>query len=251
MSDSAASQSRCLNCDAELGAGRGFCAECGQKATQSRLTLHHIAHELAHALVPVDRSGFSRVRCLLLRPGFVAREYVEGKRRRYYGPFAFLVVVVALASAVITISGFQTVSSSTPNVAADFIQHHVNLLFFAQVPLLAGLCGVLGGRRGRYNYAEYLVLASYTSAMHVLFYAVIIVPAWYVFRPAADTASRLVYLYAPLWPVYFGYASSQFLPGNRFWGGIRGILAVLAAQGITIVVISGSVNLYLRLVAPS
>ncbi len=248
MNHQAASAGRCLNCDATLTAGGGYCPSCGQRVQPSRLSLHHIGHDLVHAFVHVDRSAISLVRHLLVRPGLVARDYVAGKRQRYFGPFAFLVVVVALTSAVVAISGFQAVSSSVPNAAADFLQHHINLVFFAQVPLLAALCRALGGRSDRYNYAEYLVLASYTSAMHVLFYALIIVPAWYVLRPSPDVVARLVYLYAPLWPAYFGLASSQFVPEQRLWGGARGVIAVLATQGLTIVAISGSINLYLRFV---
>ena len=251
MNDTAVAGSRCLNCDSEVSAGGRFCAVCGQKAIAPRLSLHHIAHELVHALAHVDRSAVSLVRYLLLRPGFVARDYVEGRRQRYYGPFAFLVVVVALASALVAITGFRVVTSSVPNAAADFIQHHVNLVFFAQVPLLAALCRVLGGRGARYNYAEYLVLASYTSAMHILFYAMIVVPVWYVLRPAPDMAARLTYLYVPIWPAYFGYAACQFLPGRRLWDALRGIVAVVATQAITIGVISGLINLYLLITTPN
>lgn len=242
---------QCLNCAAGLTVDARFCAACGQKARPPRLSLGHIGHELVHAIVHVDRSVLSLVRLLLLMPGVVAREYVEGKRQRYYGPFAFLVVVVAFASGLIAISGFRVVTSSVPNPASEFIQGHINLVFFVQVPLLAALSRLLDVRGGRYNYAEYLVLASYTSAMHILFYALVIVPAWYVFRPSPDTAGRLVYLYAPLWPIYFAYATSQFLAGRRTWGAIKGLIAALATQGITITAISTLVLLYVRTVAPA
>lgn len=213
------------------------------------MSLHEIGHELVHALVHVDRSVLSLVRQLLLRPGVVARDYVEGRRRRYYGPFGFLVVVVALASGLIGLTGFHVVTSSVPNRLADFLQGHANLLFFVQVPLLAALCRAASWH-GRDNYAEWLVLACYASAMHVLFYALVLVPGWYVLRPDPATAARLVYAYAPVWPLYFGLASAQFLPVPRLRGFAKGLAAVLLTQFLTTVAVSGVVNAYLRFFPP-
>ena len=42
-----------------------------------------------------------------MRPGHVAREYVEGKRKKYFGPFAFLVITVGLASLVVALTGVE------------------------------------------------------------------------------------------------------------------------------------------------
>ena len=44
---------------------------------------------------------------LITRPGAVAREYVEGKRRRHYGPFATLAVLVGLAALAVNVADFE------------------------------------------------------------------------------------------------------------------------------------------------
>jgi len=126
----------CANCSAPLALGQAFCGACGQAAhAGQRLTLREIGYELLHALVHVDRSVLVLLRDLVIRPGVVARDYVEGKRRLHYGPFAFLVVVVALATAAVAFSGFAVITTSAPNRVADFLQRHVNLVFFVQLPL--------------------------------------------------------------------------------------------------------------------
>ncbi|HEY6619994.1 MAG TPA: DUF3667 domain-containing protein [Steroidobacteraceae bacterium] len=131
--------------------GQNYCANCGQKAPTPRLTLHEIGAEFVHALAHVDRSALSLIWQLLIRPGVVARDYVAGKRKRYFGPFAFLVVTVAFTSAVIAISGFQAVTTDAPNGLASFLPNHINLLLFVEVPLLAAACRLVGIREP-YNY---------------------------------------------------------------------------------------------------
>jgi Protein of unknown function (DUF3667) len=233
MVETTASASQpCRNCDASLVHGQRYCPVCGQKAHTPRLTLREIGKEFIHALAHVDRSALSLILQLLIRPGTVALEYVSGKRKRYFGPFAFLAVAVAFTSAVIAVSGFQAVTASNPNMLVDFLQRHVNLLFFAQVPLLAACCRVIGIREP-FNYAEYLVLASYMTAMHLLYYAVVVVPVWYVLHSDAVLMTRLFYVNLPLGPLYFAYGMYQFLPHRRLSSAVKGLLASLLTQAAT------------------
>jgi hypothetical protein len=229
----------CMNCNAAILHGQYYCAICGQKAHTPRLTLREISTEFIHAVAHVDRSALSLILQLLIRPGTVALDYVSGKRKRYFGPFSFLVVAVAFTSAVIAISGFQAVFTDSPNEVADFIQHHVNLMFFAQVPLLAFSCRIVGFREG-FNYAEYLVLVSYTTGMHILFYAVVAVPVWYVLHSNPELMTRLFYVNLPIGPLYLAYGMYQFLPGRRLVSAVKGLLASLMAQAMTLGLITAA-----------
>src|ERR1700675_651498 len=130
MDTTAPSSEACANCKAAIMRGQNYCPICGQKTPTTRLSLHEIGTEFVHALAHVDRSALSLIWQLLIRPGVVARDYVAGKRKRYFGPFAFLVVTVAFTSAVIAISGFQAVTTDAPNGLASFLQHSANLFFF-------------------------------------------------------------------------------------------------------------------------
>jgi len=186
--------------------------------------MHEIGHDLAHVFLHVDRSILSLVRELLLRPGTVALQYVQGKRRRYFGPFGFLFVVVAGETALIALTGFQAVATNNPNPIAEFLQKHINWVMFGAVPLLAAFTRLLYARAS-FNYAEHLVLATYTSGMRFLFFAVVVIPAWYLFRPSGSTATHLYYAYFPVWPLYFGFAASQFFPGGRLLSWCKGIAA--------------------------
>jgi hypothetical protein len=228
----------CRNCDRPLVAGWRYCAGCGQKASTGRLTLHEIGHDALHALLHVDRSAWSLIRALALRPGIVARDYVAGRRKQYFGPFAFLIVAVAIASAAIALTDFPAVMSSSPNEFANFLQHHVNLLFLLQVPLVATACRLLSPR-GPYNYAEFLVLAAYNAGMGTLFFTVVDVGGWYLLRPGTQLAKTLYLALAPVAPLYLGLACAQFLPGPRWLGAARGVAAWLIGYGLMQAIVIG------------
>jgi hypothetical protein len=223
----------CKNCNRALIEGARYCAECGQQAATPRITLHEIGHDTLHALLHLDRSWLSLVRSLALRPGRVAFDYVSGRRKRYYGPFAFLIVNVALASAAIALTEFPAVTSDIPNVFASFLQHHINLLFFVQVPIIAAACRVLTPR-GPFNYAEYLVLAAYAAGMRILFFTVVNVGGWYLFRPSPLVARDWYLALMPVGPLYFALACAQFLPGPKWVGAaLKGVAAWLMTYGLT------------------
>lgn len=214
----------CRNCGAALAAGQAYCGGCGQKRVATRLTLREIGHDLVHALVHVDRSLLSLVRLLLVRPGGVALDYVQGRRKRYYGPFAFLVVMAALGAAAVAYTGFAAVTTSRANVVAEFLQAHVNLIFLVEVPVLAGWSRLLQARAG-YTFAEHLVLAAYASSMRILFATLVVLPTWYLLAPGPSLSQRLYGVYLALWPIYFGYACTQFFGGPRARAWLAGALA--------------------------
>jgi hypothetical protein len=105
---------------------------------------------------------------------------------------------------------------------------------FAEVPLLAGFSRLLYARAG-FNFAEHLVLAAYTSSLRVLFAALILIPAWYLFRPTNPTAVYLYLGYLMVWSMYFGFAASQFFSGRILsWckGILTAVLAGISIQGL-------------------
>ena len=79
----------CLNCGHEVE--HTFCSKCGQKNVEIKddfwhLTLHyikdyfHFDSKILHSLKP-----------LLIKPGFLPREYMEGRRAKYINPIGSLI----------------------------------------------------------------------------------------------------------------------------------------------------------------
>lgn len=85
--------SHCQNCGEPL-AGR-YCAACGQKDEQRILPLKELLHEVFHEILHLD-ARFLGTLLLLLKPGALTLEYIEGRRVRWFPPFR-LYLLVSLA----------------------------------------------------------------------------------------------------------------------------------------------------------
>lgn len=73
----------CLNCGAPLHGA--FCAACGQRAVPPNPTVRELAGDAWHELSGYDGRIMSTIRGLA-RPGFLTREYLEGRRAHYLPP---------------------------------------------------------------------------------------------------------------------------------------------------------------------
>jgi hypothetical protein len=220
----------CLNCDASMRKDQAFCAHCGQKVGHPGLTMHEIGHDLLHALAHVDRSILSLLRELITGPGRVARRYVDGKRKQYFGPFAFLTIAVAFSSAVISLSHFSIIPTADGSAVpiADSLRRHVNILTLTQVPILAAVCWCFF-HSTRVKYAESLILAAYTAGLRSIGFALIVVPSWLLFR-SPSVWLKVFAVYVVVWGIYFGFAATQFYsqPRGRAW--TKGFLATFVAE---------------------
>jgi hypothetical protein len=81
---------RCLNCGAPLHGA--FCAACGQRAVPPNPTVRELAGDAWHELSGYDGRIMSTIRGLL-RPGFLTREYLDGRRAHYLPPVRVYLIV--------------------------------------------------------------------------------------------------------------------------------------------------------------
>lgn len=232
----------CLNCETSIAPTQRFCGQCGQKTSPARLTMGQMSHDFIHALTHVDHSIFSLVKDLAWRPGHVAREYVEGKRKKYFGPIAFLMIAVALASFIIVIAGVKWFSPITETGPAGFLQRHINLVILIQMPILALWCSLFFWT-DRLHYAEHLVLSAYSSGFRILVLGLIATPLMYFLH--LNPADRVIVpAYYGLWLVYFSFAAVQFYRGKKLWIVARAALAAILGQAVTMLLILAFILLY-------
>lgn len=74
----------CLNCDTPLQ-GK-FCHACGQKATSASVNMHDFVHDATHEFLHLDGKILSTLKLLVVRPGQLTVEFLEGRRARYISP---------------------------------------------------------------------------------------------------------------------------------------------------------------------
>jgi hypothetical protein len=238
----------CLNCAAPLAPEQRFCGDCGQRAVQGRLTVHEIGHDVIHAFTHADRSIFALIGALLARPGRVARDYIEGRRKRYFGPFAFLIISVGVASFATYVVGVEWFSPVPHEAARAILGRHLNLVILVQVPLIALFCMALF-RGAQLNFSEHLVLAAYTSGFRALLLALVEVPLHY-FTGIPTSSPAMVVPYFMVWLGYFSFAAVRFYGGKSWWVAIRAVFATLLAQLVTTILIFVFVYLLYRFGGP-
>ena len=74
----------CLNCGA-IVQGR-YCHNCGQENVEPKETFWHMAAHFFYDITHFDSSFFHTIHHLILKPGFLSKEYMIGRRSGYLHP---------------------------------------------------------------------------------------------------------------------------------------------------------------------
>lgn len=88
-------QEGCLNCGHTILPGQQFCPLCGQRTDTKKLTIRQLFLEFIQVIVNIEKGVVRLLKGLAVNPGLVAAEYVAGKRKKYFNPFAFMALCVA------------------------------------------------------------------------------------------------------------------------------------------------------------
>lgn len=232
----------CKNCGAS--ASGKYCAECGQKTSTSRFTVKHFVHEFTHAFTHADTGVLYMAKELLIRPGTVAREFVEGKRKRYFSPFAFLLILLSLYVLGVSKTGYSDaiVNSMTslmtrlqPNSAAvqqdleglkemSKVNDYSKPLALALIPLTSLFTFALF-RKSKFNYAEHLVFNLFTS---VLIYLIFFIVSFLPFLIFPSLVLLFMYVYFLVNAIYAFKAYKGFFQESWFATIWKGIIVQIA-----------------------
>lgn len=99
----------CLNCNTET-VGR-FCHICGQENTEPRESFSHLVRHFLEDLTHFDGKFFRTIIQLFTKPGFLASEYIKGRRATYLNPIRFYIFVSAFFFLLLT-GVFMNIKSS-------------------------------------------------------------------------------------------------------------------------------------------
>lgn len=79
----------CLNCGYPFYQNEKFCPECGQKNKGSKVTFGNFMREMFSGFLSWDAKFWRTLFPLLVKPGKVSKDYINGKRNKYTNPFRF------------------------------------------------------------------------------------------------------------------------------------------------------------------
>ena len=101
------STDECPNCSAELSGP--YCSGCGQRQLDLDRPLREIAGEAMEAFLSFDARILRTLTPLVSRPGFLTREFLEGRRARYVHPFKLYFAFSVFLFLGISMSGYSVV----------------------------------------------------------------------------------------------------------------------------------------------
>jgi Protein of unknown function (DUF3667) len=83
----------CLNCGTET-TGR-YCPACGQENIEPKQTVWHLISHFFSDITHFDGKFFSTVQDLFIKPGFLSKEYMNGRRASYLDPIRMYIFTSA------------------------------------------------------------------------------------------------------------------------------------------------------------
>jgi hypothetical protein len=255
----------CLNCETVLSDEQRFCGNCGQKTSTHRLTWAHFRHEFFHALTHADTGILHLFKELVLRPGVVAREYLSGKRKKYFNPFSYFLITAGMLALVDRMFG-REVAEATPDPAVlarltteaaresylgllhrssqvtQFGATHSNLFAIAAIPILAFVWWLFYRRRG-YNYVEFLTAAMLIDSVSNVVVPFLIQP----FRASQDpvVAQNMVRVALLVQIAYLTYGLIGFLQLRSLKARTGGLFVAALSSLIWMIVSSSALGAYL------
>jgi len=227
----------CRNCDNHFSGA--YCNKCGQKLAH-RITMGHLAHDILHSFTHADKGFFHLMLGLFKAPGKVAREYIiEEKRKRYFTPFQYLLIIGTIATFIVVNSHFMENAmkimtmadpADTKQAAAmqqvSYLQSkYYNIMILLQLPFMA-LATFWLYRKYKLNYAEHLTLHTFITAQTTLISMLLML---FIFITGRDV-NVIRFFMTSIWLISTAYHIGvyiQFFQQRTVGGFFRGLLSYI------------------------
>ncbi len=165
----------CKNCGAKTH-GR-YCETCGQRTAVSKVTFRETFNDLADSLFSIQAPLLTTLKLLVINPGKLFSEYLEGRRKKYYRPVTFFILMTVVYLIVRGLIKYDPFGSNLLNVddptstqlltqARNYMLLHIDKLLFAFV-LSLGIFLKLFFYKKR-AFAEFLAISFYLLGFYTL-----------------------------------------------------------------------------------
>ena len=158
----------CKNC---FATGNGnYCNNCGSIYLVKRISLSSITKEMVHTFSHFDKGFLFTLKQLLVRPGTMQRDYLDGQRSKNQKPFAMFFLCATLygiAEYFILKPSAGSLNSENDRERMEFYRHYFIFLQSILVPVYAFILWILFKKKN-FNYAEALVTLLYSLCIMLL-----------------------------------------------------------------------------------
>ena len=172
----------CKNCG-HIVEGK-YCNHCGQKTNVGKITFSSLLNELTESIFQIDRGFFYTLLQLFKRPGKSIKEYLNGKRKRYFKPIAYLITfstIFFIISKMIgqntwlddLITGFAKGGSNKEEITEvlNWIAQNYAYATLMLIPVFSLASFISFWGTGK-NYIEHLVINSYVTGQQAILYSI-------------------------------------------------------------------------------
>ena len=221
----------CHNCEQSCQ-GR-FCPACGQRTSVHKVNFKETFQDLADQLLSLSAPLPQTLKMLVINPGYLLRDYLYGKRRRYYRPISFFLLTTLFYLIIRGLVGSEGLGQiigdpkDNPFVDSDFIYQarefmieNINSLLFIFVAVLALAMKLFYHRY--YSLAEYFAVSFYLIGFYMLLVTLNLFYIRYVNQ-------NIQYLSTLVMNVYFVYAMVSFFGHRKWLTSIKAFIAYILA----------------------
>ena len=264
---------KCANCARVTdGPEQKFCPACGQPTPTHRIDWHFLGHELEHSVLHMDRGVLYTLKRLMLRPGLLIRDYIEGRRAGIVKPLLLIMMTGAAATVMAhyALDGDALGASLTAGMEAgaghqsdmnakqaeamarmgkvfgvvkDWMNRHLTLITLLLLPVQAAAFKLTFRRFKQINYPEWLVITSFLMAQLFVVWTVFMpLQRWWSDAQAVMVLVAVLLNVFSLTQVFPGYSRwKAFLRGAAGWAIVQVVLIVATLIGaIVLGVLVGS-----------
>lgn len=213
-----------------------YCSSCGQRTGVDRITFKETIQDFVESTFSIDAPLLITLKFLVVDPGRLFREFLEGKRKKYYKPVAFFIlmsVLYLLVRSLIEFDPFRDTSVVAVDgdlkgevltrltKARNFMLLNIDKLLFIFVLTLSLMLKLVFYKKN--SWAEFVAIAFYVIGVYTMLTTLNMFYIQYV-------NSELQALALLAFGAYFVYAMISYFDHQRFWVGLKSLLAFFSAM---------------------
>lgn len=222
-------QTTCRNCGTQVDGH--YCPNCGQRSSVYKVTFKETISDLASTIFNLEAPIWRTLGLSFRRPEVLYREYLEGRRKSYYKPVPFFILMTVLYLLVKSLIGFDPMKgvSAYQNgdldttlfvEAGSFMTRNINNILFLFVITLSGMQKLFFWKN--HSWAEYVAVAFYMLGVYTIFTILNMFFITYLV-PDIQFGAMLVML------LYFVWSMVRFIPTNKWVVAIKSMVTFFFA----------------------
>lgn len=219
----------CKNCNGEVKGS--YCTSCGQKTSINKVTFKETFQDLFDAIFSIEAPLIITLKMLVLNPGKLFTEYLAGKRKTYYKPVTFFILMTVIYLIIRGIIKYDPFGSNLMQVtdptssqlllkARDFFLMNIDKLLFAFVLSLGLMLKLFFYRKN--TLAEFLAISFYVLGMYTIFTTLNMFYIRFI-----DNSFQGIHIVAMIF--YFMYTMVSFFKVNKVLVAIKSLVVFALA----------------------